>query len=404
MKKILFLGQYFYPEINSSAALPFDTARFLASHGFEVHALTGYPKEYNHFGKVPERETVENVQIRRLHYLQASRGSRLGRLVNFFSFTLCALFHIFLLRGYDLVLVYSNPPILPMIPLLAKRLFGTPFLFVAYDVYPEVAYPSNSVRPRSMIDRVMRRINKGIYSEASGVVALTEEMRSFLLQHRPELQADRICAIPNWAIEEGRGTRFIQTDDNCNEPFWVTYFGNMGICQDMDTLMDAAALLKDDERIRFLFVGFGSKKSGLEERARREALRNVTFLGHLSGDDFSRAVSRSNCSVVSLERGLVGTCAPSKLYSCLYAGFPVLAIAEPESFLTTVITKEKIGFSVPQGDASALRDRILWMSEHRDECRQMGLRAQAVYCEQYARELALSAYAEWILKCLDPRV
>ena len=135
-RDILFLCQFFYPDHNSSATLPFDTARFLASHGFSVDAMVGYPKEYTEGSGVPLRETVEGVGIRRIRYLQLKRTGTLGRLINYFSLTFHMLLRLRVLKRYRCVFVYSNPPVLPLVPILARRRFGTEFVFVAYDVYP----------------------------------------------------------------------------------------------------------------------------------------------------------------------------------------------------------------------------------------------------------------------------
>ena len=90
-KDILFLCQFFYPEHNSSATLPFDTAKYLAAHGFTVDALCGYPKEYSDQAHVPLREEKDGVNIQRIRYIQLGRVSKLGRLINYFSFTASAL-------------------------------------------------------------------------------------------------------------------------------------------------------------------------------------------------------------------------------------------------------------------------------------------------------------------------
>ena len=81
-RDILFLCQFFYPEYNSSATLPFDTASYLAQNGYSVGALCGYPREYNTSGEVPVREMKDGVSIHRLHYMQLSRHSKIGRLIN----------------------------------------------------------------------------------------------------------------------------------------------------------------------------------------------------------------------------------------------------------------------------------------------------------------------------------
>ena len=107
-KDYLFLCQYFYPEYISSATLPFDTAVALAKVGKTVSVLCGYPKEYTlDNGIIPIRETVENIQIRRVKYFQPHRGKIVGRVTNFFSFFISMLLHLGELRKYKAIVVYS---------------------------------------------------------------------------------------------------------------------------------------------------------------------------------------------------------------------------------------------------------------------------------------------------------
>ena len=137
MKKkrdILFLCQFFYPEYISSAQLPWDTVQALKKAGFTVDALCGYPREYSDGNNIPEKETVDGVNIHRLKYIQTGRAGFLGRIINYFSFTFMVLLHLFEVAKYRAVVVYSNPPILPWIASWAKVLFGTKLVFVSYDL------------------------------------------------------------------------------------------------------------------------------------------------------------------------------------------------------------------------------------------------------------------------------
>ena len=393
-KDILFLCQFFYPEYNSSATLPFDTAKYLASHGFTVDALVGYPKEYSTDKNLPLTETVDGVGIRRIKYLQLGRVGMISRLINYFSFTLRALLKTSYLGNYKAVIVYSNPPVLPIVPIRAKKKYGTKFVFVAYDVYPEVAYASKSLRPGGMISKVMNWINKRLYRAVDCVVALSDEMKEFLLTNRPELSRDRVVTIANWAHEKESNPdheayeRFGYKDGQ----FVVSYFGNMGTCQDVETMMEAAELLKNDDRVRFLIVGHGNKKGAVESRIKDKGLRNVQLLNFLTGKDFQQAVAISSCCIVSLEKGLMGTCAPSKYYSYLQGGQPVLAVVEKESYLATEVEREQIGHSVEIGDGEGLRKAIIVMVEDPDGCASMGSRAKKLYEEQYAYEVAMEKY------------
>ena len=397
---ILFLCQFFYPEYNSSATLPFDTAKYLAAKGFSVGALVGYPKEYSNDKYLALKETVDGVSINRIKYLQLKRSGKIGRLINYFSFTFKALLKTSFLKNYKVVIVYSTPPVLPIVPILAKERYGTKFVFVAYDIYPEVAYASKSLEPDSMVSKVMRWINKRLYQSVDCVVALTEEMKDFLLCHRPELNHDRVTTIANWAHEKPSvaDPEAYERFGYKNGQFVVSYFGNMGICQDIETMLDAATLLKDDERVRFLIVGHGNKKATVESRMRERGLNNIQLLDFLTGKDFLQAVSISSCCIVSLERGLKGTCAPSKYYSYLQGGQAVLAVVEKDSYLASEVEKEKLGFSVEVGDSISLKNAIVYLLENPRECLEMKIRAKNLYEKQYAYEVAMVKYAQMLKK------
>lgn len=402
-KDVLFLCQFFYPEYNSSATLPFDTAKYLAAHGFSVDALVGYPKEYSTDKNLPFTETVDGVGIKRINYLQLNRVGTISRLINYFSFTIRVLLQTGYLKNYKIVIVYSNPPVLPIVPIRAKRKYGTKFVFVSYDVYPEVAYASQSLTPSSIISIVMNWINKRLYKSVDCVIALTDEMKEFLLLNRPELSRDRVVTIANWAHEKESKPdheayeRFGYKDGQ----FVVSYFGNMGTCQDVETMMEAAELLKKDDRVRFLIVGHGNKKDTVETRIKEHGLHSVQLLNFLTGKDFQQAVAISSCCIVSLEKGLKGTCAPSKYYSYLQGGQPVLAVVEKNSYLATEVEKEKIGHSVEIGDGKGLRDAIIAMIEDPEGCASMGKRAKNLYEEQYAYDAAMKKYEKTLKEVLQ---
>lgn len=400
-KSILFLLQFFYPEYNSSATLPYDTAKFFVEKGYSVSALCGYPKEYINVDHVPMTETIDGIHIQRLCYAQKDRRDKIGRLKNYFSFTYAVFKHRKELKNYSCVMVYSNPPILPIIPIYAKRKYGTPFVFVAYDVYPEVAYPSRSITKGNLIDCLMKKVNDRLYTYADHVIALTDEMKEFLLLKRPQLSKNRISVISNWAHEgiapyrDNRYSRFGYKDGQ----FIVSYFGNMGICQEMDTLINAIHLLKDDSRIAFLIAGHGSKRTYVEEKV--GGLPNVKILDYLVDDAFEDALRISSCSVVSLESGLMGTCAPSKYYSYIQNGIPVLAVVDDESYLRKEAEEYRIGFGIKIGDSKAMANAIVELLEDKDLYTEMEQRAKVLYQKNYAKDIGLNKYLTVISKTLD---
>lgn len=397
--KILFLCQHFYPEPNSSAALPFDTARWLARQGYQVDALCGMPNEDG----VPCRETVDGVRITRLNYARPSKRSKLGRIFVYFSFMLNVLLRIRKLKQYDVIFVYSNPPVLPAAALLAQKLWGTKVFFICYDVYPEIAICMGSVSPNGLISRFMTVLNRRLARKTAAVVALTAEMRQFLLTHRPGLAPERVYTVCNWAHEETlteKGSAPSIRDQYGIPPqaFVVSYIGNMGICQDIHTILDAAQRLKSDENIRFLLVGDGVKKPAIQHDIHQKALTNIILLNTMPPEDCARLQRSSDCCIVSLEPGLSGLCAPSKYQSCLHAGKPILMIAEDDFCFCREICEGQAGMTVLPGSADALAGQIQKIAADRLLCEHYGRHARALYDREYTYTAAMQQYAELLTK------
>ncbi len=388
-KDVLFLCQFFYPEHNSSATLPFDTASYLVQKGLHVDAICGYPYEYRYVDPPATEENVNGIHIKRLRYLQLPRNKKIGRLINFFSFTGNVLLHIAEIRHYKTIVVYSNPPILPLVAVIANALFRTKIVYISYDVYPEVAYASGAIQKGSLIDRVMHWLNQQLFRRAEKVIALTDEMREFLLENRNIENPNKITVIPNWAHEENDLRK--KSDRLCKRKdiFQVSYLGNMGTCQDMETLLDAIDVLKCRPNIHFLLAGHGNKLETVKKRTAENP--QVEIRDFLLEDDFMEALASSSCCIVSLERGLKGMCAPSKYYSYLYGGKPVIAIVDKDTYLFREIREQQLGKAVEIGSVDDLVTAITDLAETADLGR-MGENAEFVYQSMYCKALGLEKY------------
>lgn len=122
MKKILILCQYFYLEYVSSATLPTQLAEDLIANHINVDVMCGWPYEYSNHKQVAKTEMHRGIRIRRLKYSRFNNKSKVGRIINFFSLFSKFVINIPKMLKYDQILVYSNPPILPLIPDVLHRL------------------------------------------------------------------------------------------------------------------------------------------------------------------------------------------------------------------------------------------------------------------------------------------
>ncbi len=390
-KDILFLCQFFYPEYISSAQLPFDTVLALKRAGFSVDVLCGYPREYSAAENVPVTEEVEGVSIRRLKYIQLDRSGFLGRLVNYFSFTFMVLLNLFRVAKYRSVVVYSNPPILPWIASWAKVLFGTKLIFVSYDLYPEVATVTNTLRDGNLICRLMNHINKCVFRRSDQVVALSTEMKDYILAHR-DIGPDRVAVIPNWYRDTGAARKTREENrfqDLVGDRFAVSYFGNMGTMQDMQTILGAIRLLKEDD-VFFLFAGHGNKMEDLQKIVEQEQIRNIRIHKFLHGQDFQDALAITDCALVSLETGATGLCVPSKTYSYMMQGIPLLAIMDEGDIVRDI--EAGAGRWVRNGQSQALAQAIREMQRDPEAHAAMGQTCRDLYLKKYTTEICTEKY------------
>lgn len=391
-KDILFLCQFFYPEYISSAQLPYDTVLALKEAGFSVGALCGYPREYSEGGDIPRKETINGIDIHRLKYIQTGRAGFLGRIVNYFSFTLMVLLHIFETAQYRAVVVYSNPPILPWIASWAKVLFGTKLIFVSYDLYPEVATVTGTLGAGNPICHLMNHINKCVYRRADAVVALSGEMRDYIVQNRP-VSPEKIVVIPNWFADQGMIPRDPESNrfrETVGGRFVVSYFGNMGTMQDMDTLLGAIRCLKNDENTFFLFAGHGNKMEKLKKILEEEGLSNIAVHNFLHGQDFKDALAISDCAFVTLEKGATGLCVPSKTYSYMMQGLPLLAVMDESDIVRDI--EAGAGKWVRNGEGEKLAAAITTLRENPEKMQTMRETCRQIYLENYTTEICTKKY------------
>lgn len=402
-RDILFLCQFFHPEYISSAQLPYDTVRALCQAGFTVDVLCGYPREYLEGGDIPCREEVEGIRIHRLKYLQLDRSGFLGRLVNYFSFTWKVMLHLFALNRYRAAVVYSNPPVLPWVVSWGKKLFGTKLVFVSYDLYPEVATVTHTLGSGNPICLLMNHINRCVFRRADRIVALSGEMRDYILKNRP-VPGERVTVIPNWYADQ---REFPQSEghnrfrDLAAGRFVVVYFGNMGTMQDMDTILTAIRELEKDDGVFFLFAGHGNKMEELRGITAREGIRNIEIHTFLHGKDFQEALDASDCALITLEKGATGLCVPSKTYCYMMEGIPLLAIMDECDIVRDI--EAGAGLWVRNGEGHRLAEDIRSLKQDPDRLARMGKKCREIYLRKYTTEICTGQYVALMRELLGKK-
>lgn len=398
-KNVLLLCQYFYPEHVSSAILPAQLAEDLAESGHDVSVICGWPQEYHDGNSVPKRETYKGINIYRLKYGNFNNKNKFGRMINFFSFFMSALMKLPEIMKYQVVMVYSNPPILPLIGYWAKKLAKIKLVFIGFDLYPDNAIAINAISPDGAISRMMKYINKRVYLNADQVIAISSDMKNYMLEAHKELDEERTVVIPNWYTGEIDHSGIIK---NCEfkklrETYQliILYTGNMGEAQELDTIVDSIINMNKSgkyKNVLFVFTGHGSKKDKIEQKLNNAGVSNTKFFGFLKGQDYKDILNISDVCLVSLKKGIEGLGVPSKTYGYLAYGKPVISIMSDETELAKNITAYKAGFNVIQNDVDGFITSIESFLANEKLAKDYGKNSLRLHNDLYKKSISQEKY------------
>jgi glycosyltransferase involved in cell wall biosynthesis len=317
-----------------------------------------------------------------------------GRALNYVTYFLSACWAGLRVPSPDVVVAMTDPPIVGLAALLAARRHRARFVFLCQDIFPEVAVLLDDFR-NDAVNRALERVNRFLVGRADAIVALGDTMKRRLVEGKGAAAA-RVTVIHNWAdcaaLLPGPKDNPFARAHGLRDRFVVMHAGNVGLSQNLDIVLDAAERLAAHDRIRFVFVGDGSRRAALEARARERSLANVTFIPYQPREEMGKSYASADLFLVSLKPGLAGYIVPSKLYSILAAGRPYVAAVEDDCEVVEITRQYQCGMIVAPGDADALAARILEVYRDGPLAAELGQRARTAGLA-FDRRRQVAAYA-----------
>ena len=183
-------------------------------------------------------------------------------------------------------------------------------------------------------------------------------------------------------------------DLGLEDKFVFLYAGNMGRPNDLESIIDAAVILKDSPEFHFIFLGNGAKQQWLEKADTNNSLRNINILPPSPRSEQIVFLNACDVALVTLVKKMKGVSMPSRTYNIMAAGKPILAIAEKGSELDQVVNEEEIGWLVEPHDPYALVAAIKELYNHKEDLAGMRERARKAAVSKYSLDVAINAYKE----------
>ncbi len=398
---ILIICPHFAPDVAPTGEVITSIATELASRGHQLHIVTSLPWYEHHqieegwSGRIVREQRTDWGHITRVHPFPTDKRNIPARALAFGGFTvLTSVVGVASRPKPDVVLAMSPPLTLGLAGWSAARARRVPFVFNIQDVFPDVAVELGVINSPTII-RVASWLERFTYLRSDAVTVLSDDLRDNVRAKVGAARADRVRVIPNF-VDTDR-IRPADRDNSYRREFGLTgktvvmYAGNVGFSQSLDLVVDAAAALAHEPDLVFVINGGGSARPDLERRAAGSP--NVRFVDMQPKDRLPEVLAAADIHVVPLRRGLARSSVPSKMYSILAAGRPIVASVDPGTEVATVVERAGAGVAVAPDDPEAFTKAVARLVTDPDESRRMGAAGRA-FVERWASPAAIAAQYE----------
>lgn len=398
--RVLLLSLYFAPDVGANATIVTALAEELAALGHAVRVVAAFPHYAENAiaapyrGKLAARAEHGPIEVwRTALYLPRDKRDVGGRLLSYLTFHALSTLVGALAGGYDVVLAPSPPLTIGLSAWLLARLRGAPYVYNVQDIYPDVAVQLGVLTdPRTIV--AFRRVERFVYRHAAAVTVLSEGFRRNLLGKG--VPAHKIHVIPNFvdtaAVRPLPKANAFARRNGLESAFVALYAGNVGLSQHLEGVLAAARQLADLPDLCLLVVGNGAAKLGLEARAADMGLRNVAFMPFQPQADVPQIYAAADVCLVPLKRGIGAQSVPSKAYTVMAAGRPIIAAVDADSETRRLVGEAGCGVWVPPEDPAALAEAIRAL--HGDPARraEMGRRGRDYVMAHHTPQAAARQY------------
>jgi glycosyltransferase involved in cell wall biosynthesis len=397
---ILLFNEYYPPDTSATAKMAALVAETLAER-HQVTVLAGRPS-YDPDEHYPfeflRSDSRNNVAVERVGSTAFPRHEMRRRVSNYLSYLALAVPRALAIRP-DVVLAMTDPPVAGIAGAFIARMSARPFVYNIRDMYPDMAIGGDIVRANSLVAR-WEQMHRRALREAARVIVLGDDMRDRILAKG--VAPERVVVVRDGSSPSGPlpdpGHPAVK-EVRCGFPFVVLHAGNLGFYGAWSTLLQAAEILRD-ENTGLVFIGDGANRKAMQSSVNGSP--NVRFLPFRPASEIPHVMAAGDLHIITVKRGLEGVVVPSKLFSTLAAGRPVLVVAPSECDASRIVRESGCGITADPDDPNSVAAGIRELRDNPRRLAEMGRRARET-SEKYARVKELAKFPSIIEEAAKER-
>jgi colanic acid biosynthesis glycosyl transferase WcaI len=399
MNNIVLVSQVFHPDACATSSLLTELTLNLQNNNNKITVICGFPNGIEN-QTADYYENFNGIDIYRCGIKINSKAGLWQRIISYEFYLIHAAWKLFFLKGKNIIIGVTNPPFLSILLMIVSMITCCGYYFIMHDVYPEGLVAVGKLKETSFITKIWRELNRYSYQRAIKLVVLGRDMKDLLIQNYG-LEPEKIEYIPNWSTTPVTLPTLFEKNDLAHDlglqaKFVIQYSGNMGLWHDIDTFIRAAAQLKTNPNIQFLFIGNGIRQQKAYQLAQELELTNIIWMDFVPKEQLSTSLACAHVALISLNTGLEGIAVPCKLYGILGAGRAILAQVPAKSEIAYTITEEECGFVILPGDVDGLVSKIKQLESDRDLTSIMGKKSFQAYKSKYTIETIAEQFKQML--------
>jgi len=392
--RVLFLSQYYPPEVGATQTRMHHFARSLTENGHQVTVITEVPNHpkgiifEGYRGRLLLRTVEDGIEIIRTWVYTSPRKTFVRRVLFYCTYMVNAILVGLFLRRQRFDVIFATSPPLPVAvsAYAVSRLRRCPFIMDVRDIWPAVGVILGEIRGQAFI-HAAERLERFLYAQAAAVTCVTQSFVRDVISKGAK--PAKVHFLPNGTIPELFNPDRINSDLRrqlgIEGKFVVGFCGNHGVAQGLPEILEAARLLKGHDEFRFLFIGEGPVKARLLEIQARHELSNVLMLPQVPISDIAPYINTADVMLVPLKLDDIFTAfIPSKMFDFMACGKPVILGVDGEA--RAILEESGGGIYVEPDNPQALASLLLTLSSNREQLEDMGHRGRDYVLRHYLRD------------------
>lgn len=411
--KILYISQYFPPEMGAPAARVSELSRHWVEAGHEVTVLTGFPNhpdgvvrpEYRRrFRRGICREQWSGVNVVRTWLLPFPNRKPYERILNYSSFCASAAITGSFLSRPDVVIATSPQLLVGLSGCFVSRLKRVPFVLEVRDLWPESLAAAGVGGHTSTLYRGIDRLANFLYRAADHIAVVTPAFRENLIQVR-NIPPSKISVVPNGVETQTFAPQLpdseLRSSLGAEGKFLVSYIGTLGLAHGLETLLESAERLQaTSPEIVFLLLGEGADRERILTLAESKKLTNLRFVPQQPRERIPAYIAASDvCLVMLRDSAVFDTVIPTKMLEFMACAKPVILTARGQA--KSVLESAGAGVAVPPADAGELCRAILRLQQQPALREQMGRTGRSYIVQNLSRRATAHHYLEVLGRILE---